>query len=71
VNKDYICPMEKLTKEELQRALGGLERDRSVLIDRLWALKREKKELEEELDYSYDNIQDIKKRIRDLKKIKI
>jgi predicted nuclease with TOPRIM domain len=71
VNKDYLCLMEKLTKEELQRALGGLERDRSVLIDRLWAIKREKKDLEEELDYSYDNIQDIKKRIRDLKKIKI
>jgi predicted nucleic acid-binding Zn-ribbon protein len=63
--------MEKLTKEELQRALGGLERDRSALIDRLWTLKREKKELEDELDYSYDNIQDIKKRIRDLKKSKI
>jgi predicted nuclease with TOPRIM domain len=63
--------MEKLTKDELQRALGGLERDRSALVDRLWALKREKKELEEELDYSYDNIQDIKKRIKGLKKSKI
>jgi predicted nuclease with TOPRIM domain len=71
VNNDYLCHMEKLTKDELQRALGGLERDRSALVDRLWALKREKKELEEELDYSYDNIQDIKKRIRDLKKSKI
>jgi predicted nuclease with TOPRIM domain len=63
--------MEKLTKDELLRALGGLERDRSALVDRLWALKREKKELEEELDYSYDNIQDIKKRIKGLKKSKI
>ena len=63
--------MEKLTKDELLRALSGLERDRSALVDRLWALKREKKELVEELDYSYDNIQDIKKRIRDLKKSKI
>ena len=63
--------MEKLTKEELQRALDGLEKDRSVLVDRLWTLKREKKELEEELDYSYDNIQDIKKRIRALKSKKI
>ena len=63
--------MEKLTKEELQRALDGLERDRSVLVDRLWTLKREKKELEEELDYSYDNIQDIKRRIRALKSKKI
>jgi hypothetical protein len=71
VNNDYLCHMEKLTKDELQRALGGLERDRSALIDRLWALKREKKELEEELDYSYDNIQDIKKRIKGLKKSKI
>ncbi len=71
MNNDYLCHMEKLTKDELQRALGGLERDRSALIDRLWALKREKKELEEELDYSYDNIQDIKKRIKGLKKSKI
>jgi predicted nuclease with TOPRIM domain len=71
VNNDYLCHMEKLTKDELQRALGGLERDRSALVDRLWALKREKKELEEELDYSYDNIQDIKKRIKGLKKSKI
>ena len=71
MNNDYLCHMEKLTKDELQRALGGLERDRSALVDRLWALKREKKELEEELDYSYDNIQDIKKRIKGLKKSKI
>ncbi len=71
MNNDYLCHMEKLTKDELLRALGGLERDRSALVDRLWALKREKKELEEELDYSYDNIQDIKKRIKGLKKSKI
>ena len=71
MNNDYLCHMEKLTKDELLRALSGLERDRSALVDRLWALKREKKELVEELDYSYDNIQDIKKRIRDLKKSKI
>lgn len=63
--------MEQLTKEEMQRALSGLEKDRSVLIDRLWALKREKKELEEELDYSYDNIQDIKKRIGELRRLTI
>jgi predicted nuclease with TOPRIM domain len=59
--------MEVLTKDELKRALAGLERDRSVLIDRLWTLRKEKKEIEEELDYSHDNIQDIKKRIRALK----
>lgn len=63
--------MEQLTKEEMQRALSGLEKDRSVLIDKLWALKREKKELEEELDYSYDNIQDIKKRIGELRRLRI
>jgi predicted nuclease with TOPRIM domain len=63
--------MEQLTKEEMQRALSGLEKDRSVLIDKLWALKREKKELEEELDYSYDNIQDIKKRIGELRRLTI
>ena len=63
--------MEQLTKEEMQRALSGLEKDRSILIDKLWALKREKKELEEELDYSYDNIQDIKKRIGELRRLTI
>ncbi len=61
--------MEKLTTEELQRALGGMERDRSNLVDRLWALKKQKAELEEELDYQYELIQDTKKRIRDLKKV--
>ena len=60
--------MEKLTMEELTRALGGMERDRTNLVDRLWALKKQKAELEEELDYSYDTIQDVKKRIRALKK---
>lgn len=61
--------MEKLTMEELTRALGGMERDRSNLVDRLWALKKEKAELEEELDYSYEMIQETKKRIRELKKV--
>lgn len=60
--------MEKLTMEELTRALTGMEKDRSVLVDRLWSLKKQKAELEEELDYSYDTIQDVKKRIRALKK---
>ena len=63
----YICSMEVLTKEELKRAIVGLEKDRTVLVDRLWNLRKEMKEIEEDLDYSHDNIQDIKKRIRALK----
>jgi predicted nuclease with TOPRIM domain len=59
--------MEVLTKEELKRAIVGLEKDRTVLVDRLWNLRKEMKEIEEDLDYSHDNIQDIKKRIRALK----
>ena len=62
--------MEKLTMEELQRALGGMERDRLSIMDRLWKNKKEREELEEELDYSYEMIQDVKKRMRDLKKNK-
>lgn len=62
--------MEKLTIEELQRAMAGMERDRLAIIDRFHQNIKERRQLEEELDYSHEMIQDVKKRMRDLKKNK-
>jgi hypothetical protein len=62
--------MEKLKMEELQRALGGMERDQLAMLDRLLKNKKEQKDLEEELDYSYEMMQDVKRRIKELKKQK-
>lgn len=60
--------METLTKEELKKALRKLEQDRSSTIDKLYANKRERKELEEDFDHFYETIQDLKERLKDLTK---
>lgn len=58
--------MEKLTKEELKKAIAGMEQDRSILIDKLQENKKERKELEDDLEYYYESIQDMRKRLEKL-----
>jgi hypothetical protein len=48
---------------ELRRALAKFEKDRNIIIEKLWANRKERKQLEEELDYSCEIVEDFKQRI--------
>jgi hypothetical protein len=62
--------MEKLTIGELKRALAKFEKDRILIIEKMWTNRKERKQLEEEFDYSCEIVEDFKKRIVNFKKNK-